>query len=170
MKPEDVLDAIGKADDRFIEASDRAPKTTMRRKVFFTSAIAAMLIVSLILVGVFKPESQTPFSAYALAEASYPTEVPYPTDYTSSNYSDYSTWRNNQLARQQAFRDLDVNIDDFLYRTIREFLSNQEGQNVVLSPLNVYMAFAMLAEITDNNFVFFNKYIIVKLNMPPAKE
>jgi hypothetical protein len=29
---------------------------------------------------------------------------------------------------------------------------------------------AMLTEITESKFVFFNKYIIVKLSIPPAKE
>ena len=152
MKADNLFDAIGNVDGDMILGAKSVPK----KKIFHTkkawiSAIAAMLVLSLVLGSFLLPSSQTGLSAYALAEAEYPADVPYPTDYTSSNYSDYSTWRNNQLARQQAFRDLDVNIDDFLYRTIGEFLSNQDGENVVFSPLNVYMALAMLAEITDNN-------------------
>ena len=148
MKADNLFDAIGNVDGDMILGAKSVPK----KKIFHTkkawiSAIAAMLVLSLVLGSFLLPSSQTGLSAYALAEAEYPADVPYPTDYTSSNYSDYSTWRNNQLARQQAFRDLDVNIDDFLYRTIGEFLSNQDGENVVFSPLNVYMALAMLAEI-----------------------
>lgn len=152
MKSNDLFDAIGNVDDTLIlNAKTPNTKKTIFKKTAWISAIAAMLVVSLILVGVMSPGSQTPFSAYALAEAKYPTDVPYPVDYTFSDYDDYRTWRNNQLTRQQAFRDLEVNIDDFLYRSIGEFLSAQDGKNVVFSPLNVYMAFALLAEITDNN-------------------
>ena len=40
-------------------------------------------------------------------------------------------------------------LEPFFASSIREFLSNSNGANKVYSPINVYMALAMLAEVTD---------------------
>lgn len=153
MKADDLFDAIGNVDsDMILNAQSVSQKKVFYKKTAWISAIAAMLVLSLVLGSFFLPGSSTGLSAYALAEAKYPNDILYPVDYTSKDYSEQlRTWRKHKNTQQQTFYDLGINIDDFLYRSIGEFLSNNEGQNVVFSPLNVYMAFAMLAEITDYN-------------------
>lgn len=105
------------------------------------------------------PTTNPPVTTYrnywihALAAAIYPEEVPYPEgDHFSEEYREqYSKWSKYGTDKNQLYRELDVNIKEFLSASIGEFLSQKNGENLVFSPLNVYMAFAMLAETTDNN-------------------
>lgn len=99
-------------------------------------------------------------SAYALALASYPEMAPYPNEMeyfdekTGEFDSDgfdvvYDAWkedRNAQRSQPEGYAD---GLDPFFANSIREFLSHSNGGNKVYSPLNVYMALAMLAEVTD---------------------
>lgn len=93
------------------------------------------------------------YLAHALATALYPDEVLYPSD--DLGFADYdkqhTAWSEHGTIKNQAYTELDVDIEAFLYASIGEILSHKDGENIVFSPLNVYMAFAMLAEITDNN-------------------
>lgn len=152
MKSDDLFDAIGNVDsDMILNAKSPPKKKVFYKKTAWISAIAAMLVLSLVLGSFLLPGSQTALSAYALAEAEYPNDVPYPGNELSADYdARFDAWHKHNRTQKQAFNDLGVNIDEFLYRSIGEFLSAKEGENVVFSPLNVYMAFAMLAELTDN--------------------
>ena len=100
-------------------------------------------------------------SAYLLAEAVYPEMVPYPNemkhfDQKSGEFDDegfrgvFDAWREQQRARyaQEGYED---NLTGFFERSIAQFLSGDERENRVYSPLNVYMALSMLAELTDGN-------------------
>ena len=154
MKSDDLFDAIGNVDgDMILDAKSVPKKKIFHTKKAWISAIAAMLVLSLVLGSFLLPSSQTGLSAYALAEAKYPTDIPYPTVNEDSNdfYPQLIEWRKHNYDRQETFNKLGVNIDDYLYRSIGEFLSANQGENVVFSPLNVYIALAMLAEVTDNN-------------------
>ncbi len=69
----------------------------------------------------------------------------------SEEYSKaYSDWwdslRDNRLEEDQVEK-----LEDFFAESIREFMSDSQGENVVYSPLNVYMALGMLAEVSDGN-------------------
>lgn len=98
--------------------------------------------------------------AHALAVAAYPLMAAYPDEskYIGSDgqfdsdgwdkvWSAWNSDRNKQLDR--ASDEKAESMSDFLTRSIRRFLSGKEGENAVYSPLNVYMALAMLAETTD---------------------
>lgn len=52
--------------------------------------------------------------------------------------------------KEMAEQSLEVSRDFFL-NSVREFCTGLEGDNAAYSPLNVYMALAMLAEITEGN-------------------
>jgi len=97
-------------------------------------------------------------SARAVALASYPEMEPYPDEskYIKPNgelrdsFGDaYRKWSESlraQLNQPEGYAD---GLDGFFEKSIREFLKDGGSGNRVYSPLNVYMALAMLSELTD---------------------
>ena len=85
-----------------------------------------------------------------LYKAEYPEMVQYPVneDHTYT-YEDYEAWINCKRERQPENKDYQNGIREFYEITMQEFLKDTQGENMVYSPLNVYMALAMLAETTD---------------------
>lgn len=91
-----------------------------------------------------------------IATASYPKDAPYPdeADYRKSNgeidYGKYETaydaWWEDIHARRSITGYAD-NLDGFLTQSAQQFLTVQGNENRVYSPLNVYMALGMLAEL-----------------------
>jgi len=69
------------------------------------------------------------FDARALAVAEYP----------------------DKIGENLGYRYNNARLDDFLKKSIPEFLGGHEGENAVYSPLSAYMALSMLAETTDGN-------------------
>jgi len=102
----------------------------------------------------------TELKPYALALATYPEMAHYPNemefmDQKTGEFDDegfdkvYEAWRedrNTQRDQPEGYAD---GLEVFFDSSIREFLSSSDGANKVYSPINVYMALAMLAEITD---------------------
>lgn len=94
--------------------------------------------------------------AVALAAAQYPEMVPCPkdTDYVVAGVLDsgrYSDARGEWLKSINALssgRDYTGLLEGYLSATAKQFLSGGEGENRVYSPLNIYMALALLAETT----------------------
>ena len=90
------------------------------RRAWYMSAVAALLVVA-IAVALFRPGDGA--SALAIAEAKYDDYVRLPDDITTPG---------------GCFEALAA-----------QFLSGAGEENAVLSPVNIYMALAMLAELTD---------------------
>ena len=81
---------------------------------------------------------------FVAAQAAYPERAASPKEGES-----YDAWWDDAQARRdlmEAYRDT---LDGFLTGSIPEFLGDTAGENKVYSPLNVYLALGMLAEITD---------------------
>ena len=89
------------------------------------------------------------FDAYALTLAEYPTMIQYPAD-PNQNWDSYDTWENAHRERVGLQYRSD-SLDAFISESVQEFLTGAEGENRVYSPLNVYMALAMLAELSDGS-------------------
>ncbi len=97
-----------------------------------------------------------PGKATALAAAEYPEMVPCPrdTDYVVAGVLDsdrYADARREWFQSVKALasgRDYTGLLDGYLSATAKQFLSGGEGENRVYSPLNIYLALAMLAETT----------------------
>ena len=89
----------------------------------------------------------------AIVKAVYPGQAQYPdyTQYEDSEefYAAYDAWLKEQRDLNSLSVSSDV-IEDFLRLSIPEFLTGTQG-NEVYSPVSVYMALAMLAELTDGN-------------------
>lgn len=163
MKPEELFDAIGMAEDTMIDNAKeiKGTKKTRKTKNFFQrksfyGAVAAMLIFALG-VGIFW-KSKTPVSllkAYAMAEAVYPqmSKRPSEVDYYENQDWDafdaaYDKWSAEKEV-QRSYYDATIDLTSFYKKSMQEFLSNAKSENKVYSPLNLYMALAMLAETTD---------------------
>ena len=97
-----------------------------------------------------KEDKDTSVTVYA---AEYPEMVPYPEIEDGFKYdrTAYEAWEEsiNELRKgESTYKD---GIWDFAKESMQEFLSDAQGKNRVYSPLNVYMALAMLAEVTDGD-------------------
>ena len=126
--------------------------------------LAAACLISLVgcagdtNVDVNKPDSTA--SAQVLALASYPEMAPYPNEmeYFDEKTGDfdidgfdvvYDAWQEDKKAQRNQPEGYADGLEPFFGSSIQEFLSGSNGENKVYSPLNVYMALAMLAELTD---------------------
>ncbi|MGN0507050.1 MAG: serpin family protein [Lachnospiraceae bacterium] len=103
-----------------------------------------------------KNEAENVISAYGMAveTAEYPSMAPYPDETKAgSNYEafeeEYKAWRESMSALRSASADYLQGMEEFCTVTMQEFLSNAGNENRVYSPVNIYMALAMLAELTD---------------------
>lgn len=138
---------------------NRMPAPTKRPLRQRIIAIPLTIVMGLgLLSGCGKNVSPMPaiLNKYAISTAEYPSVAPYPTADPNSQWSSkkfqkqYDAWRQDRDDRQQYFGTAE-NLDPFFVDTLREFLCQNETDNQMYSPLNVYMALAMLAETTDGN-------------------
>ena len=91
-------------------------------------------------------------NAFALAEASDPESAPYPdeTKYSGAKFDTvYDAWSAERRARNAAATSASGAMDEYLRAALPAMLSDADGKNAVCSPVSVYMALSMLAEITD---------------------
>lgn len=133
MNRKEILQALDEISDARIEKAAHPPEKK-RKNWYWYSGIAAVLVVAIGL-GIFLPGGKASFmpgviqaEAKAIATASYPQE-------------------NGKI------RDVSSHIaglNDYFSRTMSQFLQDDQGNgNVAFSPMNLYMALAMLAETTD---------------------
>ena len=61
----------------------------------------------------------------------------------------HDRWTEDKEA-QRSYYNASIDLTSFYEKTMQEFLSGAENENRVYSPLNLYMALAMLAETTDS--------------------
>ncbi len=88
-------------------------------------------------------------TAKQLTKAEYPEMVQYPeTDGFSVEEGAYEAWRASVAAQRPENEEYKNGIREFYEATMQEFLKDTKGENKIYSPLNVYMALAMLAETT----------------------
>lgn len=150
MKKEKKLqDAIGMIGEDLVNEAKEIPKKNQKaKKIKWTAAIAACLALCLIIGAAFIPGWNTVSpKAFAVSLAEYPDMPDYPG--RGNNEAKYKEWGTYRNKNRDAYKKLDLDLDSFFTTTIPEFLSDADGKNRVYSPLNVYMALAMTAEITD---------------------
>jgi len=158
MKSKKLIDAIGLIGDDLIENADRPRlKRKITRKKWFIPAAAAVLALVITASVLFAPQkAPLTITAHAIAEAVYPKMAQYPAEEYEFGTNDdeweekLEKWSDDRRERRQQF-DNDIDISPFLKKSIPQFLSGAEDQNIVYSPLNVYMALGMLAELTADS-------------------
>lgn len=94
----------------------------------------------------------------AVSNAVYPQTVPYPDEaqYVNSDgsiddtyWDAYEAWNDDYRARRDLLGDYSGELDSFFTESIRQVLDDSQGRNRICSPVNIYMALGMLAEVTD---------------------
>lgn len=153
MKGEDIFDGITEIRDDIVENAAKKPRRSMKKRAL--GAVAAVLAVAIAAGYFLRPNSPATVNAYAISEAVYPEMAQYPSDMisdgmpTSDDFDTaYEAWLTSLM--EQARPDLDASdLTGYFKSGAAQFLSGANGENRSLSPLNVYMALAMLAELTD---------------------
>ena len=153
MKMEDLFDAVTNLPDKYV-------KEAKKRKIPRWTAAVAAVLTAVILLGIFFGPGVDlgRGGVQVLAAAEYPQMAAYPNELKyikwNGEFDDeafqqvYDRWRDdlNALRPEEGFAD---GLETYFPTAARALLSGQG--NRVCSPLNVYMALAMLAEITDGD-------------------
>lgn len=154
MKPEEIMDAMEMIDNDLIETADRmrqhqTKKKPSRRQYPWVKWIAAAACICLVLISILGRSAPVTLTAYAIAEPEYPEMAAYPTEDEPGMERQLSEWSEGRRERLEKIEGYEGCLDDFLGMTMRQFLSGSDGENYVYSPMNMYMALGMLAEVTD---------------------
>ncbi len=148
MDSQDKFNGITDIRDELASRSNAASKKRLFRSPQKRwPKAAAVVLVAAILAGIFlRPGSR--LTAYAIAQARYPEMTPYPSGPAQLAEPLYDAWWKDVKAQRRDLGDI-TPLKDFSLRSARTFLTGAEGENRVYSPLNVYMALSMLAQLTD---------------------
>ncbi len=163
-----LYDGITHVDDELIEEAQAAPPKRRSRIWVKWGALAACLCFAVMgallfmlpgrgadsdgvnsnLSGGKTPTAVTEGAQerFIAARAEYPERAAYPSDMSADDFGAWSDDQTDRLNRAAACRGA---LDAFLKGSIPRFLGGAAGENKVYSPLNVYLALGMLAEITD---------------------
>ncbi len=136
-----------------------APRRPLVRRPAFQAACAVLMAAAVLAVALLWPQgSPSPLTAYALAEPHYPQMAPYPDEqahidpetgeYLDSLEQAYDAWRHDVQAQLALSQGHTQGMAKFYTATARQFLSGSGGENRAYSPLSLYMALGMLAELT----------------------
>ncbi|MGN1341390.1 MAG: serpin family protein [Oscillospiraceae bacterium] len=159
MKPEEISNAVGELDEKIVEEADNArtsakseKKPNKRRSLWITigAAAACLGIVGGIAAMNNNMGNDLPLGVRAAAQAVYPEMAKYPNENSLNFQNEYDNWWNDRKAQRCTVEGYADNLWDFYGDSTRQFLSGVE-ENRVYSPVNLYMALSMLAEITDND-------------------
>lgn len=177
MTGDKILDAMAHIDADLIEAADAPPKKK-RTKPHWLAAVAAVLILAIglsllalgngtpsnttdpVQIGSFPINTTQPTSTQImlsrvnlLAAPKHPQmeACPNPENYSNSSayQADYARWRTSQALQYDQPKGYADSLEDFFYTSMGQFLQGDE--NPTYSPVNVYLAMAMLAETTGGN-------------------
>lgn len=150
MRAELLQDAIGMIDDRFILEAKSINKKSNKNKIIkmWISAVAAVLVLAVVSSAVIAPVS---VNVYAVTEAEYPERAEYPfisldeTEYKNA----YSKWEKELSERTFQLATWD-NLQTFFTESVQEFTADSD-ENIVCSPLSIYVALCVMAEISDGS-------------------
>lgn len=127
-----------------------------RHRRAWIGSVAAVLALVLLIQPILAPTTATASGLIAAPE--YPEMAPYPDEsqYYGSNDWDsfdkeFTLWRTSQKEQYDQPEGYADSLTEYFARSIPEFLASDDGANTVCSPLNIYMALAMLAETADGN-------------------
>ena len=161
MKSEKLYDAITEVEEPLVEEA-AAPLEKKKKKALrlrWVSAVAAVLALALLLTAVLRPGREGSLTAYALESPVYPATAPYPDVSAllsgenvdqSKLEQEYEAWEQARMQRVKAKNSYSAaDLRHYLEAAIPAYLAGHEGENAACSPLNLYLALAMLAETTE---------------------
>lgn len=157
MDREDIFDGVTDVRDDLIQGAKEAPAKKKRRaKRRWMGAVAAVLAVAVLGGVLLRPGGG--MTALAIAQAEYPEMAPYPDEGKfwppggdrdeEGFHAAYDAWREDVVAQRRDLGDV-TPLQEFFAKSSQVFLTGKPGENRVYSPLNVYMALSMTAQLTD---------------------
>lgn len=162
MKADELLDSLEHIDPQLVHQADKPPQKTPRRRPLWMG-LTAVAAAAAIVIGIVLWPGGGPLTgqAFALAVAEYPKMAPYPNemDYLNPDgtldfdrwSADHDAWRDDRNAQQNQPEDYGSGLNEYYAATLRQFLGDGGTENKVCSPLNIYFALGMLAELTDGS-------------------
>ena len=151
MKRKHVLEVLDKIDDRYVTETEKAPKK-MRKRPYWIGAVAAVLAV-VICISSFLNTPIITANAIALPEDARIMDHPDLDDYKDreSYMADVELWKAETDYRRTTRENAAISLSQFFTEASAEFLTSQNNENALWSPINAYIGLAMLAEITDGD-------------------
>ena len=151
MKRKQVLEVLDKIDDRHIKDAEKAPKK-MKKRPYWIGAVAAVLAV-VICISSFLNTPIITANAVALPGDARIMEHPDLDDYKDreSYLVDVGKWDTETGHRRTTRENAAISLLPFFTEASAEFLTSQNNENALWSPINAYIGLAMLAEITDGD-------------------
>ncbi len=170
MRSEKLGEAIGMIDDDIIEEADRMrdEKKKSRKPLWITlgsvaacAAIAAAVLLTVNRGGLTSQDGGDDFMSGEAAQKMTLVKAEYP-DLREPSFGEYLQDPDQLSQDDSAYREALVEFrknvpyaeeipDAYFGDTIKTFLSGHEGENIAFSPVNAYMALAMVAETADGN-------------------
>lgn len=162
MKADDLLDSLEHIDPQLVHQADKPPQKTPRRRPLWMG-LTAVAAAAAIVIGIVLWPGGGPLTgqAFALAVAEYPKMAPYPNemDYLNPDgtldfdrwSADHDAWRGDRNTQQNQPGDYGSGLNEYYAATLRQFLGDGGTENKVCSPMNIYFALGMLAELTDGS-------------------
>lgn len=148
MNRKQVLEVLDALDDKHIRESEKAPRR-IPLNTHWIGMVAALLAVVLC-VGTFLRDAKITADAVALPGEARIMKHPYSEDY--EDRADYLAERDKWEAETENRRNLTqsaaVSLIPFFARASAQFLTSQQHENTVWSPVNAFIGLAMLTELT----------------------
>ncbi len=178
MKPEDIMNSMNNIDDEIINDVQRM-RTKKNKNKAWIKWVAVAACFCLLVGGIFghfhfnKPQSPLsgdetgttfnnsltpPLNSFSLSSAVYPEMMKYPTAEDFADSEGNINWEAYNASKNQWYEDFKSRGENsasagdysfFINATTKKFFAETKGENLVYSPVNVYMALSMLAESTD---------------------
>lgn len=153
MRPEEISNAMGLMDDEVVMEADRFRKKRRNKNLSWMKWVAAAACICLVLAAVLGRNKPVMVEAGVIAEPEYPEMTQYPENWDNEQQTieKYNDWEEDWKAQRMQIEGYENCLDYFVEKTMPQFLSAAGDKNLVYSPVNVYMALSMLAEVTDGN-------------------
>ena len=148
MKSDKLQNAIGMVDEDLILRAEEKPKKKIPKFIWKWPAAIAAVLVFAIGFGILFGNANPTLQVQALCEADYPKMAPYPNENLPGFSAKYDAWSDDRRERRSYIGKGSLS-EEYLRATATELLGDAGAENLVYSPLNIYMALSMLAEITD---------------------
>lgn len=150
-KSRKLNEALSEIDDKYLDTAERMKAPKKRSPWLKWGAVAAAVLLAAFGMFVWSQRSSKasedntvppdgPYAQFLAYEAEYPEMARY--------QDDPEAWQEENWNRWQWLREQQVDLDDYLSACLPPLLGSGGG-NRVCSPLNVYMALAMAAELSD---------------------
>lgn len=148
MNKEELFEVMEDIDAKHVKAArEKRPKKPVWKRRW-VRAVAAVLVLAVAGGILLRPDHSVLVpKAYAVALAEYPEMASCPKTDLSPGYD---AWREDVRAQRRPAGHA-AGLEDFFAATIQKFLSGAEGENKTYSPVSVYLALGMMAELTDGN-------------------